>query len=128
MPREVTWVGSELQRRGWDVPRGHYEQAVDNFSSGNWAAANGQLRTFFESLIRTAGGTNDASGSGQVQAAFDALDRAGHLIADEAEFGKKLWKVLHAGGSHPGLSNEDESRFRLLTLTGYARFLLTRLS
>ena len=26
-----------------------------------------------------------------------------------------------------GLSDQDESRFRLLTLTGYARFLLGRL-
>ncbi len=127
MPEEVTWVGSDLQRRGWTVAQGHYEQAVENFAAGNWAAANGQLRAFLESLIRTAGGTSNASGAGQVQAAFDALDGAGHLIADEADFGKKLWKMLHTGGSHPGLSNEDESRFRLLTLTGYARFLLTRL-
>lgn len=127
MPQEVTWVGSELQRRGWAVPRGHYEQAIENFAAGNWAAANAQLRTFFESLMRTAGGTNNASGSGQVQAAFDALDGAARLIADEAQFGKKMWKMLHPGGSHPGLSDEDESRFRLLMLTGYARFLLTRL-
>ncbi|MCZ7537874.1 MAG: hypothetical protein M5T61_19395 [Acidimicrobiia bacterium] len=49
------------------------------------------------------------------------------MIADEAGFGKALWKLLHPGGSHPGLSDQDESRFRLLTLTGYARFLLSRL-
>ena len=127
MSAEVTWIGSELRRRGWTVSVGHYEQAIDNFALGNWAAANGQLRSFFESLIRTAGGTTGSTGSGQVQAAFDALDSAQQLISDEADFGKKLWKMLHPAGSHPGLSDEDESRFRLLALTGYARFLLSRL-
>ena len=103
------------------------EAPVESFAAGNWAAANGQLRTFFESLLRTAGGTGTESGPGQVQAAVDALENAGLLLPDEPEFAKKLWKLLHPGGSHPGLSDEDESRFRLLALTGYARFLLTRL-
>jgi hypothetical protein len=49
------------------------------------------------------------------------------LVEGEQQFGKDLWKLLHANGSHPGLSDEDESRFRLLTLTGYARYLLGRI-
>ena len=107
-------------------PVGHDEQAVENFAAGNWAAANGQLRAFFESVILHAGGTNNAAGSGQVQAAFDGLPVAGDR-SDEGDFGKKLWQMLHPGGSHPGLSDEDESRFRLLALTRYIRFLLRRL-
>jgi hypothetical protein len=47
-------------------------------------------------------------------------------VKGECEFGKALWRLLHANGSHPGLSDQDESRFRLLTLTGYARYLLSR--
>jgi hypothetical protein len=124
---EATWIVTELRHRGWLVPAGHYDQAVESFAEGRWAAANGQLRSFFESLVRTAGGTDTQPGSGQVLAAFDRLDAAGSLLPDEAEFGKRTWKLLHSAGSHPGLSDEDESRFRLLALTGYARFLLTRL-
>jgi hypothetical protein len=125
---ETGWVEAELRRRGWTTPAGHYRQAIDSFSAGNWAAANGQLRTFFESLIRTAGGANTGSSkAGQVQAAVDALDGLGRLLSNEGAFAKALWRFLHAGGSHPGLSDQHESRFRLLTLTGYARFLLSRL-
>jgi len=124
---EVSWIEAELARRGWTTAVGHYRQAVASFAAGNWAAANGQLRTFFESLMRTAAGSASGSGSGQVQAAADALDSAGVLLAEESAFVKRLWKLLHPGGSHPGLSDEDESRFRLLTITGYARFLLIRL-
>ena len=32
---------------------GHYKQALESYADGRWAAANGQLRTFFESTIRT---------------------------------------------------------------------------
>lgn len=123
---EVTWLEEELRRRGWTTTAGHYQQAVESFAAGNWAAANGQLRSFFEDLIRTAGGRSSGR-SGQVQASVDQLDRYGHLITDEGGFVKQLWKMLHSNGSHPGLSDEDESRFRLLILTGYARFLLSRL-
>ena len=127
MVTESGWIETELDRRGWTTAAGHYRQAVESYADGRWAAANGQLRTFFESTVRTAGGTDTASGSGQVQKAFDNLDNTGDLLTGEAEFGKRLWGMLHKGGSHPGLSDEDESRFRLLTLTGYLRFFLARL-
>lgn len=124
---EVSWIEAELRRRGWTTAAEHYRQAIDSFASGNWAAANSQLRTFYEAVTRVAGGTEGIGGAGQVQAAIGNLDAAGSLIGGEADFAKKLWKMLHPGGSHPGLSDEDESRFRLLTLTGYVRFLLARL-
>ena len=127
LSEEVNWIERELERRGWATAAGHYLQAVESFAEGQWAAANGQLRTFYESLIRTAAGNQNASGSGQVQAAFKILDSLQRLILGEADFGEQLWGLLHPHGSHPGLSDEDESRFRLLTLTGYARFLLSRL-
>lgn len=127
MAVEADWITTELTRRGWTVAAGHYRQGIENFADGRWAAANGQLRAFFESTVRAAGGTDKAPGSGQVQKAFDNLDTAQAILQGESEFGKKLWVMLHPGGSHPGLSSEDESRFRLLALTGYIRFLLRRL-
>lgn len=124
---EVSWIENDLQRRGWTTAMGHYRQALDAFALSKWASANGQLRAFFEDLLRQAGGTTAGTGSGQVQKAFDNLEAAGSLVKGEAEFGKKLWALLHANGSLPGLSDEDESRFRLLTLTGYTRYLLNRI-
>jgi hypothetical protein len=127
MPDEVSWLEVELTRRNWSTARGHYLQAVEAFGDGNWASANAMLRACFEEVMTTAGGTTSMSGLGKVQAAADALVAQGHVSNDECEFIKKLWKMLHAGGSHPGLSDVNESRFRLLALTGYMRFLLVRI-
>lgn len=123
---ELTWIESDLARRGWTTAAGHYRQAIDAFASGNWASANSQLRAFFEDLVRNAAGIPPGAGTGQVQRAFDSLQANSKLVPGEDQFGKDLWKLLHANGSHPGLSDQDESRFRLLTLTGYARYLLSR--
>jgi hypothetical protein len=124
---EVTWIENDLEHRGWKTAAGHYRQAIDAFASGNWASANSQLRAFFEDFVRQAGGLPPSGGTGQVQKAFDALQAANKLVEGEQQFGKDMWKLLHAHGSHPGLSDQDESRFRLLALTGYARFLLNRI-
>ena len=123
---EVSWIETDLRRRGWNTAASHYCQAIDAFASGNWASANSQLRTFFEELVLKAGDVPPNSAAGQVQKAFDALHDANKLVDGEKQFGKALWKLLHANGSHPGLSDQDESRFRLLALTGYARYLLSR--
>lgn len=123
---EVTWIETDLERRGWITAAGHYRQAIDAFASGRWASANSQLRAFFEDLVGNASGIGAGGGTGQVQQAFDSLQAANKLVAGEQQFGKDFWKLLHANGSHPGLSDQDESRFRLLTLTGYARYLLRR--
>jgi hypothetical protein len=38
-----------------------------------------------------------------------------------------LWGAVPTPGSHPGLSDEQEERFRLITVTDCCRFLLARL-
>jgi hypothetical protein len=38
-----------------------------------------------------------------------------------------LWEAVPTLGSHPGLSDEQEERFRLITVTDCSRFLLARL-
>ena len=40
-----------LGARGFSTSRGHLEQAVGAHARGDWAAANGQIRTFIESLV-----------------------------------------------------------------------------
>jgi hypothetical protein len=48
-------TGSELMRlldhHGLITAKGHLEQAFDAHARGNWASANGQLRTFFDALL-----------------------------------------------------------------------------
>lgn len=126
---QVSWLEAELARRGWRDAQGHYEQALDNFGRGNWAAASSQLRSLYEDVIRRAGGTIDKRGSGQVQAAADALnDQPDVLLPNEDQYIKALWSVLHKHGPHPGLGDEDLARFRLLAITGHLRVLLSRLA
>jgi hypothetical protein len=37
---------------------------------------------------------------------------------------KGIWAMTHTRGPHPGRSDADEARFRMLTITAIARFLL----
>src|ERR1700679_669772 len=48
LPRADDEVHEILTRRGFDVPRGHLDQAIAAHGRGEWAGANGQLRTFVE--------------------------------------------------------------------------------
>lgn len=40
-----------LKNSNFRIARGHFEQAIDAHTRSDWAAANGQLRTFVESLF-----------------------------------------------------------------------------
>ena len=40
-----------LQKHGLTTAKGHLDQALDAHSRGDWAAANGQIRTFFDALL-----------------------------------------------------------------------------
>jgi hypothetical protein len=60
-------------------------------------------------------------------AALQDLRDAGKLLEGEFDFARGLWKVCNSRGSHAGLSDSDEARFRFLAVTAYGRFLLDRL-
>ena len=42
---------SLLEKHGFDIAKGHYEQAVAAHARGEWVAANVQLRTFVEEFF-----------------------------------------------------------------------------
>jgi len=52
---ELPTTESELMRlldcHNFGTAKGHLEQAMENHARGNWAAANDQLRTFFDFLL-----------------------------------------------------------------------------
>jgi hypothetical protein len=118
------------------TPRGHLQQALDAHARGNWAGANGQIRTFFDALLdaiaESVAPTAAALSSGQPRRS--KLASHGFLsipLNEWADDGKGyingLVKRLHPAGPHPGLSDEDDSTFRLHTVLLTATLLLRRL-
>lgn len=111
-----------LERHGFSTAKGHLEQAFDAHAHGNWASANGQLRSFFDALLDTIAEKLDPSvhaiGSGQPRRAKLASLGFLSIPLNEWDNGGKgfingLVKRLHPQGAHPGLSDEDDSTFRL---------------
>lgn len=116
---------------------GHLDQAIEAHTRGDWAAANSQTRTFMESLFDEIARCVDPT-----QAAATASSENRRSILAKREFlsiqrnewtpdGKNyingLFKMLHTEGSHPGLSDEDRSTFRLHLVLVTARTFLRRL-
>ncbi len=118
---------------------GHLDQAIRSHTRGDWASANGQLRTFVEGLF-------DEIAS-ELAEEDDALPERGHQrrqwLANLASpfygadlnewtnngkgFLEAFYRRLHPEGAHPGLSDEDDSTFRLHIVLIVARLLLRRL-
>jgi hypothetical protein len=119
------------------TPLGHLDQAIEAHTRGDWAAANGQLRTFMESLfddiarhVRPA----EAQALPSAENRRALLANVGFLSIGRTEWtpdGKNyvngLFKMLHTEGSHPGLSDEDHCTFRLYVVLATARTFLRRL-
>lgn len=139
-------VGNELFRLldlyNFTITKGHLEQAIENHSSANWAAANGQFRTFMESLLISIANhllpqRNCTSFGEAIQwlseiAILNPVFLSPQLNevtspACNKPYINGLWKRLHPTGSHPGLSDEEDSTFRYHTLIVFARYLLNRL-
>lgn len=120
-----------------DTSKGHLEQAKDNYKLGNWAAANGMTRSFFESILihinNTLNPTNTTQSGGD---AIQKLSQSGFFKEDLNEIDKNnqpfgfiggFWKMLHPHGSHPGLSVGEDSTFRFHTAIVTANYFLKRM-
>jgi hypothetical protein len=112
-------------------------QATEAHTRGDWAAANGQLRTFLESLFdeiaqhmngqaATLGLSSENRRALLAKTGFLATDR-NEWSQDGKNYIKGLFKMLHTEGSHPGLSSEDHCTFRLHVVLVTARTFLRRL-
>jgi len=118
-----------LKNLGWDITLNHFKQAVDNASSGNWEAANSQIRAFMESLCDNIA-ASIYKNEGQPPTGGEArkyLADIQFLNNDEAELLKALFKLLHTAGSHPGTSNEADCHRRRLMAVALANYFLDRL-
>ena len=118
--------------------KGHLDQARENHSEGNWAAANGQLRTCLEALFdgiavlidpdhasQTASGHNRRQLLSKTKPPF-LMGHLGEWTPDGKNFVEGIFKRLHPEGSHPGLSEEEDCTFRLHMVLITARYFLRR--
>lgn len=138
LPETDDEVRGLLRQLGFQVPAGHLDQAIEAHTRGDWAAANAQLRTFFESLLEAIAFAVDhaaASLCANSENRRAMLASKGFLAVDRNEWtqdGKNfingLFKMLHTDGSHPGLSDEDHSTFRLHLVLVSARTFLRRIA
>lgn len=140
LPAELPVVEQEdqlislLDKFGFGIAKGHYEQALTAHARGEWAAANAQLRSFVEEFFNK---TQTIVCPGQYSSSNErkiALAKAGFFISEYNEFlfngtgfVEGFWKRLHPEGSHPGLSEQSDSTFRLHLVILVIHHFLTRL-
>ncbi|MBL0930453.1 MAG: hypothetical protein IBJ15_10075 [Alphaproteobacteria bacterium] len=137
LPETDDEVHHHLKSLAFATPLGHLDQAIEAHTRGDWAACNGQLRTFLESLFNDIARKvrpEDATKLPKSENRRALLAEIGFLSVDRNEWtgdGKNylngLFKMLHTDGSHPGLSDEDHSTFRLHVVLVTARTFLRRL-
>lgn len=137
LPETDNEVHHLLKHFRFNTTLGHLDQAIEAHTRGDWAACNSQLRTFLESLLDDIARQirpEDADVLPSSENRRALLASAGFLAIDRNEWtqdGKSyiggLFKMLHTQGSHPGLSDEDHSTFRLHIVLVTAGMLLRRL-
>jgi hypothetical protein len=128
-----------LDKYAFSVAKGHLTQVIAAHTRGDWAAANAQLRSFFEELFDRiasgiSGGTTDQLPSSHARREWLAACTPPFLDPglNEWESGRPggfvqgLWKRLHPQGSHPGLSDEADATFRLHLVILSAQHYLSR--
>jgi len=84
----------------------------------------GRRRTTFESVLlelaarRTGRATTDGG------RAIDALESNGDSPFGPNEYVRGLWKLSHTGGSHPGLSDEEDAHHRIYAISAITSWLV----
>lgn len=136
LPEARDEVSRLLAKHGFATPKEHLDQALDAHGRGQWAAANSQIRSFYEGLLdeiaerldptvaSLPGGESRRAKLGQL----GFLDpRLNEWSQDGKNFTSGLMKRLHSSGSHPGLSDQEDSTFRRHVVLITAKLLLSRL-
>ncbi len=135
LPQADDEVHNLLRQLNLSTALGHLNQAIDTHARGEWAACNSQLRTFLEGLLdEIAVRINpEAANLKTSENRRNDLALRGFLSENRVEWGNQgknyvngLFQMLHTHGSHPGLSDEEHSTFRLHVVLITARTFLRR--
>lgn len=117
-----TLLENLLNKHNLTTAKGHYEQANNAFNRGDWASCNAQLRSYVESLLNSLAKKitgNNYSESKDARRALSTTNpplfynQLNEWIGNGTGYFETFWKRLHPHGPHPGLSDEDDSVFRL---------------
>ena len=142
LPESRDEVHRLLDHFGFAISKGHLDQCISAHARGQWASANANLRTFFESLLddfahhlwpqeatgRNSHGRRELLAQGNAGAQpFLITSLNEWVIGSRGGFIRGAFERLHPEGSHPGLSDEEDSTFRLHLILLTSRHLLRRL-
>ncbi|GCD12767.1 hypothetical protein Ctaglu_43900 [Clostridium tagluense] len=117
-----TLLENLLNKHNFDIAKGHYNQASNAFNRGDWAACNSQLRSYVEELLNKLAKKITGNTPASSQEAKITLSKCeppifykqlNEWLDNGQGFFETFWKRLHPEGSHPGLSDEHDSIFRL---------------
>jgi hypothetical protein len=126
-----------LDRYGFGVSCGHLKLALSAFQRGEWSAANGELRKFYEGYLNEISEKLGYTGGTDSKMSRDFLGKLKppFLLADYNEWNENnqkpqyvqgLMSRMHPHGGHPGLSEEEDATFRLQIILITARLFLRR--
>jgi hypothetical protein len=135
LPEAENEIVRLLNKHGFAVAKGHLDQAFTAHATGHWASANAQIRNFLDGLLDAIAERIDPSAANMPSGQLRRTTLAAHgFFSRELKewddnglgFINGLARRLNPQGSHPGLSDDDDSTFRLHTVLLTARLLLVR--
>ena len=127
--REQGVLESRLEQYGFGVARNHLNNALDLASNSKWEPANGEVRSFLESICESIADII-YSDSGEAPVRGEArkfLAEQGFLNNKESKLLYSLFQVLHGEGGHAGTSSSDDCHRRRLMAVSIANYYLERL-
>jgi hypothetical protein len=139
LPQADDEVHARLDHYGFAVSKGHLDQGITAHARGDWAAANAQFRPFIENLFdciaeRIAAGTELPAAGHQRRQWLSKTNppffsaELNEWSGDGKGFLEGFFRRLHPAGAHPGLSDEEDSTFRLHLVLLVSRLVLRRLN
>jgi hypothetical protein len=135
LAQEASILYERLQSLHMADIQSNLEQAHENFIGGNEEACNAMLRTALEGTLQhiaahLAGGIEKIPHQRRHLSPVDIRDYLSvseFLSQDERKFVDALYGFASPNGSHPGLSNESESRLRRLMIIGWIQYCIEKL-
>ena len=128
-----------LDRYAFAISRGHLDQGIAAHARADWAAANAQFRSFIESLFDSIA-EHLAEGAALpptgLQRRIWLANRNPPFFSPALNewdgqgrgFFEGFFRRLHPAGAHPGLSDEEDSTFRLHLVLLVSRNFLRRMA
>ncbi|HEX6983666.1 MAG TPA: hypothetical protein VF181_12975 [Balneolaceae bacterium] len=121
---EISEIEAKLAGLGLNVALTHFQQAIDNYSIPNFESCNSQIRSFLEDFFIEITKIKTEQEFSNPNSALQHLKNENLISGDEWNLARSLYSISCSNGSHRGLSNKEESLFRLHFSTSFAQFLI----